>query len=476
MSEKSRFPIARAVRFAPTTRRAVTTGLMASVAAAGCKWDDITGEEGLASPASAATPAATSSSTGLLAPQAATISTSVPFVDELLRRPGIASPSDPFVMIFHMPDRDGGYPFITGAPMTRDHWAQVYQHIGHIGPFELMRLSDVRTSLWGASNKVPFEVAQGVGRPTGGGFFGIPSGGDEDTARRLYRDPIGLNITHWLHDDEFTTRDQIWMSRMKQWYVDEMLAPRRSAGKAAPQLITNWEADNARHNDAVGGLSGFRSIGFTAGNFQYYSYRTDSGADVLREIMVGRPQSIFQMFGASVLKAVDDQAKFGASYVGIAEDNGRPTPLPADEWGSVVTLGTLEGMRSYFIFTPQSSGTLGNSGASYRDQGIFNAQSLYAMANAGRQFESTKNSFKDSTYAGDAALLDKSDNVLFRSRRNGSDMWFGGVAFSGSASVRVQTPAATGTLTNLATGARQQVSGGVATVPLSRTADLYHFR
>lgn len=262
---------------------------------------------------------------------------------------------------------------------------------------------------------------------------------------------------------------------MKQWYVDEMLVPRRAAGKASPRLVTNWESDNAQYNQAVGGLAGFRSIGFTGGNWQYYSYRTDSGADVLKEILVNRPANNQARFGATVRTAVDDVWKFGGSYIGIASDNGHPTPLPAEEWGSVITLGTLEGMRSYFIFTPQSEGTLGDSNASARDQGAFNANAIYAMAAAASRFESTKNSFKDSAAAGDAALQDKSDNVFFRSRRNGNELWFAGIAFTGTPSVRVQTPAANGTVTNIATGEKQTVSGGVATIRLSRIAGLYYF-
>jgi hypothetical protein len=152
--------------------------------------------------------------------------------------------------------------------------------------------------------------------------------------------------------------------------------------------------------------------------------------------------------------------------------------LAPEEYQSLLSLAVLDGNRYFVVFTGMSEGHLGRQGLTREEAANVNAAALYVMAKTASWFQGTSPTLEASRYLGDGLLVDASDEVIFRARRNDAtgELWFAGVAPGGAQAVRVRLLAPRGTLTNLATGEAVPVTGDVVAIPLDRIAQPHHFR
>lgn len=125
------------------------------------------------------------------------------FEERMLNKPAIAQPQEPFVLIFfHGGGDDTPYGFVVDGTMHQSDWRKVLAHVGYLSPYSIFKPRN--TSRWRNHGfDVPVRAAQAMGRPTGGSIMGLPS--DKAEAHNVltaYSDPLGLNMTHFFHDDE----------------------------------------------------------------------------------------------------------------------------------------------------------------------------------------------------------------------------------------------------------------------------------
>lgn len=93
---------------------------------------------------------------------------------QILSKPKVANPEDPFVLVFI----EGGcdkcpYGFVTSGAMNVDDWRNVFAHVGHLTAYGAFKPDDSRG--WGADGRdLAVRAAQSIGRFTGGSIMGVP--------------------------------------------------------------------------------------------------------------------------------------------------------------------------------------------------------------------------------------------------------------------------------------------------------------
>ena len=136
---------------------------------------------------------------------------SATFVTNLLAKPAIPHPAEPFVQIFAEPETDAyAYGFQTHGDMTQPLWEAVFNHVGHLSAYALLqpRWPDTWSSRTWMRNGL--QAAETAGRKTGGGIGGLPVGtNEENRVRILYSDPRGQAMSYWFQDSEEEMIDQV---------------------------------------------------------------------------------------------------------------------------------------------------------------------------------------------------------------------------------------------------------------------------
>jgi hypothetical protein len=124
------------------------------------------------------------------------------FEATLLAKPAIPNPTEPFVLVFHQSDLDWHYGLITDGHMDVDAWRFVYQHVGYLAPYALVRLD--QREVWRSFHEhLALEAAQSLGRPSGASVGGVPTTPEQEAnLQAAYADPIGLSISHFFNDAE----------------------------------------------------------------------------------------------------------------------------------------------------------------------------------------------------------------------------------------------------------------------------------
>ncbi len=125
------------------------------------------------------------------------------FEKQLLSKPQVANPNDPFVLVF----MDGGcdacpYGFVTDGSMGFEDWKSVFAHVGHLTAYGVFKPDDPRR--WGADSRdLAVRAAQSIGRFTGGSIMGVPRTSSAlANVNKAFGDELGLRMTHFFHDDE----------------------------------------------------------------------------------------------------------------------------------------------------------------------------------------------------------------------------------------------------------------------------------
>lgn len=140
------------------------------------------------------------------------------FEQEMLSKPEIAQPEEPFVEIFLDAGCDGcSYGFQTGGVMTIDAWKRIFNHIGYLTAYSTFK--PFETQQWQAAQRdIAPSAAQALGRHSGGVIMGLPGTTSEiDNVRSAYRTNLGLSMTHFFHDHEteFGTPGGNGLTRLK---------------------------------------------------------------------------------------------------------------------------------------------------------------------------------------------------------------------------------------------------------------------
>ena len=122
---------------------------------------------------------------------------------QILSKPKISAPEDPFVLVFI----EGGcdkcpYGFITNGTMDVDQWKRVFDHVGHLTAYGIFKPDDSRG--WGADGRdLAVRAAQSIGRFTGGSIVGAPRTISAlANVNKAFGEDLGLRMTHFFHDDE----------------------------------------------------------------------------------------------------------------------------------------------------------------------------------------------------------------------------------------------------------------------------------
>ena len=125
------------------------------------------------------------------------------FEKQLLSKPKILSPNDPFVLVF----MDGGcdgcpYGFLTSGSMGIDEWKNAFTHVGHLTAYGVFKPDDARR--WGADGRdLAVRAAQSIGRSTGGSIMGVPTTSSAlANVNKAFGEELGLKMSHFFHDDE----------------------------------------------------------------------------------------------------------------------------------------------------------------------------------------------------------------------------------------------------------------------------------
>lgn len=125
------------------------------------------------------------------------------FEREMLSKPAITQPSEPFVEIFLDAGCDGcSFGFQTNGAMTVEAWKRVFTHVGYLSAYSFFKPFEKEQWKAGIRDVAP-TAAQALGRNSGGVVMGLPSTPDEiENIRSAYRSDLGLGMTHFFHDDE----------------------------------------------------------------------------------------------------------------------------------------------------------------------------------------------------------------------------------------------------------------------------------
>ena len=126
------------------------------------------------------------------------------FQKDIMARPAIPQPQDPFVLIFFSggSDSEPHYGFVTDGHMSRSDWVTVLNHVGYLGPYSIFNLKDSRT--WATYGQdVALRAAQAIRRATGGSVAGLPKDRHQwHVLRKAYNEALSLRMTHIFHDAE----------------------------------------------------------------------------------------------------------------------------------------------------------------------------------------------------------------------------------------------------------------------------------
>lgn len=125
------------------------------------------------------------------------------FEREILSKPSVEQPSNPFVEIFLDAGIDGSvYGFQTGGEMSVDAWKRVFNHVGYLSAYSIFKPEAI--DKWGLLKRDVAPIAAlSLGRNIGGGIMGLPKTPTEiENVKASFRTDFGLAITHFFHDEE----------------------------------------------------------------------------------------------------------------------------------------------------------------------------------------------------------------------------------------------------------------------------------
>jgi hypothetical protein len=250
----------------------------------------------------------------------------------------------------------------------------------------------------------------------------------------------------------------------KRYLVDEILEIRSARGLPAPEVFANWKLHHRK-----GRLEEWKSTGLSVAEGSMY-INENSDDDIIKQFL-DSDKYINRW-------AWNEGGWRGEWFGSQPDDNGLVTKvLLPDQYGSLVTLSVLDGVRWFihFAVTPHFSKVteppLSDDIIAKRSASV-----VQSMAQAASDFEQFRISFEQSEPLYILGGLAYEPKITYRARQNiaTGELWF--AAYSrGKKNVMVVLPYQSGTVTNARTGEVYQVTDSTMPLAVSRVADLYHF-
>jgi hypothetical protein len=125
------------------------------------------------------------------------------FKSEILGKPLLPQPDNPFVTIFfHGGDDTSDYGFTVDGTIVEEDWRQIFRHTGYIAPYAPIK-PDAPDQWRTHHYDVALRAAQSLGRYSGGSIMGIPTTAfARANLQAAYQAALFLRMTHFFHDDE----------------------------------------------------------------------------------------------------------------------------------------------------------------------------------------------------------------------------------------------------------------------------------
>jgi len=247
------------------------------------------------------------------------------FEQEMLLKPTIEQPADPFVEIFLDAGCDGcSYGFQTDGDMTVDAWKRLFTHIGYLTAYSVFKPAESEQWKAGGRDIAP-AAAQALGRHSGGSIMGLPDSSNKiDNVRAAYRTELGLGMTHFFHDYEkgFGTPGGDGATRLKLSANGGYLRT-DNGSRFAPLLASAEDAFKVRFGLLIGDYI-FGGNNYLLGHYTVGADDKLSGGWVLKIYnssgYAGDSRIIFETANGDKVSSVPFNAYIGRTWLDVSLD------------------------------------------------------------------------------------------------------------------------------------------------------------